>query len=161
MMNNIFVSDADKASYQTDLSNIHTVWARPFTIYRKSERVTITANPSYLGAYGANQPSAEANTNYIENSGVFLARIWYLPGLTANAEALTSSTSDRGTEIPQLRFRNDKNYVRLKLDVSGYNFINGATNIEIDRGNYNIFTAYRRHGLFTPQYWEVWLEQNS
>lgn len=162
-MSNIFLSDAQKASYQNDLGDIHDIFKRPFLIYRQSERVVMSENLEYNFAYGDNQPNSDT-VRYNVNSGIFDARIWYMPGMSANKEAQTTSTSDREFSArgePQLRFRNDKNYVRLKLDISGYDFINGAKSVEIDGTNFNFFTAYRRHGLFTPQFWTVWLEQNN
>lgn len=162
-MGNIFLSDVEKASYQGDLHDIHDIFKRPFLIYRQSERVVMSENLNYNFVYGDNQPNSPT-TEYIVHSGVFCARIWYMPGMSANKEAQTTSTSDREFSArgePQLRFRNDKNYVRLKLDVTGYNFINGAKTVEIDNNNFNFFTAYRQHGLFAPEFWTLWLEQNS
>jgi hypothetical protein len=161
--NNIFLSDAEKSQYQSDLANLQSIWGRPLLIYRQAERVVISENLNYNFAYGDTQPQS-STTSYIINSGIFNARIWYLDGMAANKSLLSTSNSDREFTArgePQIRFRNDKNYVRLKLECSGYNFILGAKTVEIDTNNFNIFSAYQRIGLFTPEFWAVWLEESS
>jgi len=160
---NIFLSDAEKQSYQQDLANIHDIFVRPFTVFRQAERVVMSENPNFVFPYGDNQENT-SSSGYVIQSGVIDARIWYMPGIAGNKELLETSSSDREFSArgePQIRFRNDKNYVRLKLNCSGYDFINGAKTVQIDDNNFNFFTAYRRHGLFTPEFWTVWLEQNS
>jgi len=161
-MGNIFLTDAEKSAYQGDLRDIHDIFKRPFVIFRQSERVVMSEDLKFNFAYSDNQPDSDTES-FIPASGVFNARIWYVPGMAANKEAQTTSSSDRefNRGDAQIRFRNDKNYVRLKLDISGYNFINGAQSVDIDGNNFNFFTAYRQHGLFTPEFWTVWLEQNS
>jgi hypothetical protein len=159
----INISDEAKALLQNDLDNIHQIFKRPILIFRQAERVIISENLNYNFAYGDNQNQNDT-VSYNIASGVFDARIWYMPGMSANKEPMTTSTSDREFSArgePQLRFRNDKNYIRLKLDVSGFNFIDGAKTVEIDGENYNFFSAPRRNGLFTPQYWTLWLEQSE
>lgn len=162
-MSNIILSDIEKSMYQSVIRDVHNVFQRSFIVFRQAERVVMSQNPNFIFPYGDNQPDS-GTENYIINSATIYARIWYMPGMQANKESLTSSSSDRefsGRGEAQLRFRNDKNYVRLKLDESAYNFINGAKTVEIDDGNYNFYTAYRRHGLFTPEFWTIWLEENS
>lgn len=160
---NIVLSFNEKMAYQADLANVHDIFKRPFLIYRQAERVVMSENLQFNYAYGDNQADSDT-VSYNINSGIFSARIWYMPGMSANKMSLTTSTSDREFSArgePQLRFNNDKNYIRLKLDISGYGFIKGCKTVQIDSGNYNVFSAYEIHGLFVPQFYNVWLEQNS
>lgn len=162
-MSNIILSNEEKCCYQSAIRDIHDIFKREFIVFRQAERVVISQNPNFIFPYGDNQPDSGTDS-YVINSATIYARIWHVNGMQANKESLATSSSDRefsGRGEAQLRFRNDKDYVRLKLDEDGYNFINGAKTVEVDGGNYNFYTAYRKHGLFTPEFWTVWLEENS
>lgn len=162
-MSNISLSQEEKNSYQSDLSDIHDIFKRAILIFRHAEKVIISENLNYSFAYSDMQLDNDVS-GYNVASGVYYARIWHLPGLGGNPMALTTSSSSseftaRG--IPEIRFNNDKDVVRLKLDISGYDFIKGCETVQIDNSNYNVKSAYRQHGLFVPEFYTVWLEENN
>ena len=158
----VLLSSPQKMSYQSVIDSIHDNWKRQLVVFRHEKRVTMSENLNYINQYGPNQLN-----NYSEpiiNSGIVWARIWHMNGLSANKMLNTSTDGDheftaRGE--PQLRFVNNKDYIRLKLDITGYNLLNGAKSAAIDNYNYNVLSAYRAGGLFLPEYYTVWLEQNQ
>ena len=69
--------------------------------------------------------------------------------------------SDAGGTGAQVNVQWGSGELRLKLDETGYSQFKFATKIEIDGIVWRIVTDASRAGLFTPQYYVLYLERDE
>lgn len=146
------ISDAEKAVYTSAIQDIHLAFCRPIVAFKTAEKVVISTNPdvNYNDFYQTSNDDAEEFT-YVPVSGTFQARILYDKALEH------FFATPRGSQDESVRMNLDGGLVRLKVEQDAWDFLKDAINVNFDGYNFERFRTERPHGLFTPQYYTIYL----
>lgn len=152
-----FYSDAEHAACEQDISNLVDTFGTPISMYKTSEELLISQDPNYIFTLDSQQQSTQVS--YVTVSGTFIARIKYLD---KEDMARIFSTKNRQLEgNTQLRLDQSNPIVRLKLGQDAYDFIDDFQRAQFDNNTWTILRAIRWHGLFTRNYYTIYLQQTN
>lgn len=146
------ISEDQKSVYQSAIKLVHDTMKRPLYVYKNPKKTIVSSveqNKNHNSLFGDDQYSEE-QVKYTPVSGIFYGRILYEDNFTSN-ELLNFNKS-----IPD---KVQENFIRIKIDEEGYDFIKDSKKINIDGQNCEITTTDRRHGLFNPEYRTLWLRR--
>lgn len=152
-MSSLF-TNTEKSLLEDQMNYMHDSFMRPIVIYRKNNEVVIYENPQHDFIYQT-APTNTLTVN-VPVSGVFNARILY-----GQKQILDNFNSIGGRGQDQINIRKDDGTVRIKLDVTGAAFLEGAERITFDNMIFTIDGGKRPHGLFTPQYYTFTLKKQN
>ncbi len=144
-------SPSQKSAFEQTQRDVHDTFARPITIFKNSQKTVIFSNPDHNFIFDAG-PNQTVTEDVIV-SGVFNARILYKPDQPSNMFKGGDGNLNQTQNFQQFA----QGDVRLKLDITGRNFLVDATRVEFDGTLFNIKSDQRPHGLFTPQFWNFYL----
>ena len=138
------------------IADIHDTFARPITIYKNKKEIFVATNPVFKSSYNAlyqklKDPTATSTRDVVTKLEVD-ARIQY---------RAVQDESDEGGIGAQVNVQWGSGELRIKLAESGYQAFKFATKIEIDGIIWRIVTDASRAGLFTPQYYVLYLERDE
>jgi len=145
---------ADKLSMEAAIEDVHDTFARSITIYKNKKEIFVATNPVFETSYNAlynklkNAPTARQEVSKY----TVLARVQYRP---------VQDESDEGGIGAQVNVQWGVGELRLKLNATAYTDFKFATKIEIDGVIWRIVTDASRAGLFTPQYYVLYLERDE
>jgi hypothetical protein len=150
------IPGGDKADMESAIADIHDTFARPITIYKNKKEIFVATNPVFESSYNAlyaklKNPQKNAGRTVVTKIQVN-ARIQYRP---------VQDESAAGGVGAQVNVQWGTGELRLKLDQTGYEAFKFATKIEIDGVIWRIVTDASRAGLFTPQYYVLYLERDE
>lgn len=152
------ISSGVKNVLEHQFQLIHDTFARPIIIYRQAEKIIIsssTANNQFF--QGTNVPFNDQVQN-VAVSGQFNARILYSK---KEEQAMFEPFGIRklgGDQINMLREAGD---VRIKLDITGASYLFDAKRVTFDGEVFTIRSSKRPHGLFTPYYYDFYLNKEN
>ena len=144
-------TDAQKAAFEATQVQVHDTFARPITIFKNSQKTVIFSNPDHNFIFDAGPNQTTVQETIV--SGVFNARILYKPDQKSDMFRAGDGALNQAQIFQQM----PQGDVRLKLDITGRNFLLEATRVEFDGTIFNIKTDQRPHGLFTPQFYNFYL----
>ena len=150
------IPPGDKSDMEIAIADIHDTFARPITIYKNKTEIFVATNPVFESSYNAlyqklKNPQKTSTKNTVTKTTV-KARVQY---------RYEQSESDEGGVGAQINVQWGTGELRLKLDQTGYKQFKFATKIEIDGIVWRIVTDASRAGLFTPQYYVLYLERDE
>jgi hypothetical protein len=61
----------------------------------------------------------------------------------------------------QVNLRKEEGQVRIKLDPTGASYLFDAKRVTFDGEVFTIGTSKRPHGLFTPHFYDFWLQKEN
>lgn len=140
------ISDAEKASLIADLDNVAQVWNRSITGYKPVNISAQSSTDSFNYIYQNTTPESSITTTTV--SGVFDARVWYLPA---------DSNYIKNIPIDDAQLKASKGIIRLKLNEAGYAFISDSKYVKFDDRTCQVVSDIRRHGLFGADYITLYL----
>ena len=148
------ISAADKVSMEAAIADVHDTFKRIITIYKNKKEVFVATNPVFESTYNAlYQKLKNAPTTRAEVSRYTVdARVQYRP---------VQDEEDEGGMGAQVNVQWGIGELRLKLTQQAYSDFIFATKIEIDGVVWRIVTDASRAGLFTPQYYVLYLERDE
>ena len=151
------ISGGDKADMEAAIVDIHDTFARPIIIYKNKTEIFVATNPVFESSYNAlyqklKNPQKNADSKTTVTKTTVTARVQY---------RAVQDESDAGGTGAQLNVQWGSGELRLKLDEEGYTAFKFATKIEIDGIVWRIVTDASRAGLFTPQYYVLYLERDE
>jgi|TARA_Y100000593_G_scaffold69905_1_gene128332 hypothetical protein len=148
------VPASDKASMEAAIADVHDTFARNITVYKTKKEVYVATNPVFESTYNAlYQKLKNAPTTRTEVSKYTVAaRVQYRP---------VQEEQDEGGIGAQVNVQFGIGELRLKLNETAYKDLIFATKIEIDGVIWRIVTDASRSGLFTPQYYVLYLERDE
>ncbi len=144
-------SPSQKAAFEQTQRDIHDTFARPITIFKNSQKTVIFSNPDHNFIFDAG-PNQTVTEDVIV-SGTFNARILYKPDQKDEMFKGGDGNLNQTQNFQEMQLGE----VRLKLDITGRNFLLDAKRVEFDGEIFNITSAQRPHGLFTPQFYNFYL----
>ena len=148
------ISAADKADMEGAIVDIHDTFKRAITIYKKEKEIFVATNPVFKSSYNAlysklkNAPQTRDTVSRTET----FARIQYRQEQEQQDEAGLAAQLNVQFKIGELR---------IKLTKDAYTDFKFATKIEIDGIVWRIVTDASRSGLFSPQYYVLYLERDE
>ena len=150
------ISAADKADLEAAIDDVHDTFARPIIIYKNKKEILVATNPvfesSYNALYQKLKNAATTATKNVVTKITVKARVQY---------RVEQDESNEGGIGAQVNVQWGSGELRLKLDEPGYKAFKFATKIEIDGVVWRIVTDASRAGLFTPQYYVLYLERDE
>lgn len=146
-----YLSDSEKDDYDAQFFNLHKTFARPITIWKSAQQIVITTNPA--NNYLFESAPFNDTTNIIQVSGVFQARILY----NKNEELKNFTTTNRNEASDQINILRQAGDVRIRVDVTGANYLFDAKRVTFDGEIFNVTTSQRPHGLFNPNFYDFFL----
>ena len=137
---------------------IHDTFARPIFIFRQSENIIITTNPSNNSLF-SNAPFNDQVQN-VAVSGIFNARILY-KDMEPLGEYEPFGIRKLGGD--QVNLRKEEGMVRIKLDPTGASYLFDAQRVQFDGTIFSIRTSKRPHGLFAnpPRFYDFYLQKEN
>jgi hypothetical protein len=141
-----YLTTAQKSAYSQAFYDIHDTFSRDIVIWKHANTTLISTTPDYNFLYSQVQPSVQVQ--YTPVSGVFPARIkWENPHKINDARDIK----------PTIR----GNYCRIKIKGNALNFISGAERIEIDGRPMHWIGSSQLHGLFTGDFYDLYLREGE
>ncbi len=147
-----FISDADKILLAQPFYQLHDTFSRPIAMYKKEQEVVINSNPNN-NIFFPDSPQSDQVQNIIV-SGMFNARIKYL-----TKEDLQFFAKAPGSSEDQITIKLEAGMVRLKLDVTGSQYLFDAKRVVFDEDIFEPVTSKRPHGLFVPDFYTFFLKK--
>ena len=148
------VSASDKSDMERAIVDVHDTFARDITIYKNKKEVFVATNPVFKSTYNAlyNKLKNSPTTRNTVSKYTVKARIQYRP---------IQDKEDEGGIGAQVNVQWGVGELRLKLTETAYSDFRFATKIEIDGVIWRIVTDASRAGLFSPQYYVLYLERDE
>ena len=150
------ISASDKADLEAAIDDVHDTFARQITIYKNKKEIFVATNPVFESSYNAlyqklKNPATTATKNVVTKLKV-KARVQY---------RTLQDESNEGGIGAQVNVQWGSGELRIKLAKPGYEAFKFATKIEIDGIVWRVVTDASRAGLFTPQYYVLYLERDE
>lgn len=142
------VSDAEKASWSSEFTNIHDTFARPVTMYKVANRVNIATTDEFQSIYRASVqgPNFDFATQPVE--GIFDVRVkWLDPFKEANWSEISPKLAG--------------NICRLKIKEDALEFLRDAQPVYVDGRACEIVGVTKPHGLFNIDFYTVFLREKE
>lgn len=140
------LTDEQKAIYGRAIMDLHDTFARKIMVYKTPERTVLSTTPSYNFIYNDQQEGE--NVTYVPVSGEIDVRIKWL------SPQELKGLADIKEEI-------HGNIVRIKIKKEDMHWIEDWKHIEIDGRAVQFFGTSKPHGLFTVDYYTVYLEESN
>lgn len=135
---------------------IHDTFSRPIYIYRQAENIIISTSASNNSLWN-NAPFNDQVQN-VAVSGVFNARVLYNK---QEPLGMFEPFGIRKLGGDQVNLRKEEGQVRIKLDSTGASYLFDAKKVTFDGEIFTIRTSQRPHGLFTPHFYDFWLQKEN
>lgn len=151
------ISSGVKNLYESYFQTIsHDTFARPIYIFRQSENIVIATNPGN-NMFFTNAPFND-QVQTIAVSGMFQARILYSK---REDYEMFEPFGIRKLGGDQVNLRKEGGQVRIKLDPTGASYLFDAKRVTFDGEVFSIRTSQRPHGLFTPKFFDFYLQKEN
>lgn len=140
-----YFNTAQKTAYSKVFYDLHDTFADQIVVFQNPKATLISSEPEYNFLYAE---QSAADIEYTPVSGVFSAVIkWESP------YKVSDGTDIRPTILG--------NYCRLKVKADALQFINGARGqrIEVDGRTVNWIGSSEIHGLFTGDFYNIYLKE--
>lgn len=142
-----YLNKQQKVAYSKAFYDLHDTFSRNIVVFKHPNATLISSQPEYNFLY-----SQQTNTEiqYTPVSGVFPARIKWM-----NASEVNDSKEIRPTILG--------NFCRLKVKADALAFISGARGqrIEVDGRLVNWIGSSEPHGLFAPDFYNLYLREGD
>ena len=146
------ISQAQRAALNAAIDDIHETFAREITVYKEASKVVIITDPNFNPLYD----TGEGTTSYINTPvyKTFKARIQYEDDIgkrfwtDANVESQLKIDAVVGT-------------VRIKIASEDYEYIKDAKRFDLDGKRFVLNSSFRPHGLFSNNYYTLYLKPDS
>lgn len=152
------LTTGEKAELETIREDSFLTWAREFVWYKTAQTTIIDSDTNYKFSYGI-QPEGVGDTDYASyniQSGSFSGCIQY------NNRLDQIFSNPQGSRNENFRITMDKTIVRLKVHKEDYDsFLKDTQTLTLDSKQYAIKDPPRPHGLFSPKYYTLYLEQQN
>jgi len=152
-MTDLFTAQ-EKADMEAVIEDVHDTFARDITIYKKEKELFVATTSQFNSTYNAlyqklkNSPITQ---NQVSKYTV-QARVQY------NYKQETSSEAGMGA---QMNIPLSVGNLRIKMNEKAYSDFKFATKIEVDGILWRIISDASRAGLFSPQYYVLFLERDE
>lgn len=133
-----FLTDAQKTSLQSVMTDMHDTFARDITVFKEGVQASVYTASNYSHVY--NRPLA-SNTTITPIQKTVSARIYYYPRYQDKA-VVPSSTEDA------LKLVSASAEVRIKVPLAEYEFMKDVERIILDGFPFSVGSTPMPHGLF-------------
>jgi hypothetical protein len=142
-----YFNKAQKTAYSKVFYDLHDTFARNIVVFQHPKATLISSQPEYNFLYAE---QSDADIQYTPVSGVFPAVIKW-----ENAYKTNDATDIRPTILG--------NYCRLKVKADALQFISGSRGqrIEVDGRTVNWIGSSEIHGLFTGDFYHIYLKEGE
>jgi hypothetical protein len=142
-----YFNKAQKTAYSKVFYDLHDTFARDIVVFQHPKATLISSQPEYNFLYAE---QSDADIQYTPVSGVFPAVIKW-----ENAYKTNDARDIRPTILG--------NYCRLKVKADALQFISGSRGqrIEVDGRPVNWIGSSEVHGLFTGDFYHIYLKEGE
>lgn len=142
-----YFNKAQKTAYSKVFYDLHDTFARNIVVFQHPKATLISSQPEYNFLYAE---QSDADIEYTPVSGVFPAVIKW-----ENAYKVNDARDIRPTILG--------NYCRLKVKADALQFISGSRGqrIEVDGRPVNWIGSSEVHGLFTGDFYHIYLREGE
>lgn len=141
-----FLSPIQKASIDASLDRLHDTFAKNVYVYIEKE-TDVSADLNYNAIYGSSNTQNVASYSKILTRHTVLARVKYFAG---QLEAVLPNN------LPDSRGK-----VRLKVSPDDYEKIKICTKVEVDESFYVVDGDASVEGMFSDNYYTVYLKREN
>lgn len=142
------ISDSQKASLQSVMSDMHDTFAREIKAFKDGKRVTLSSNPNYSHVYKSSTSSVE--TRKVEKT--IFARIYY-PGSKQDKSTVTLTSAD------YVKLAQFAAVARIKVAKDDWEFLKDCERITLDESVFQITSTGMPHGLFGSGFYTLNLQR--
>lgn len=118
----------------------------PILVWREAQKLVIATNPNF-NRFQQNDQNDLGNPVNVPQQFTVQARIYYAENQGAPFQRFVGAGGG-GSEESQIKIRDPDGMVRIKVDFSGYQILNGAKQVEINGLLFNPDSTERVFGLF-------------
>lgn len=142
------LSGGEKSAFDAVFDDLHDTFGRDIVIYKKSKKVFVATNNTYNALYSRikNEKGSEKTVEAV----TLKARIAY----SGNSGKETQENEILGFDIPA-------DHVRIKINLTGYNLIKEASEIEVDGDLFDVVSDASKAGMFSVNYYNVLLKRRG
>lgn len=144
------ISSGQKNQLEDVFTHVHDTFSRAITIYTVKKKIFVATNQTYNALYSRIKDSTTEKKEV--TSATVQARVQYITKQYVEEEYGLRAQTNLPISAGQLR---------IKLDETGYTSFKFANRIEIDGTVWSIKTDASRIGLFTPQFYTLFLERSN
>lgn len=142
------ISSVMRDSVNQSFRDVHDTFKRPIYVARKGDTVWASQDSTNFN-FGYGTQGDQSNVSGVDMvTGICSGRIAYLDIRYTTSKFVNDFAM--GDDI----YRGD---ARMRLDLSGFMFVKGAENIVLDGRPYQLKSEGRQHGMFTPDWYDVFL----
>tara|TARA_Y100000310_G_C20679229_1_gene814921 strand:- start:2846 stop:3298 length:453 start_codon:yes stop_codon:yes gene_type:complete len=146
------LTDAEKATCNNAMDDLHDTFARDVTIYKDAIVTVSSASQSYNTIYG--NAGATTPITYTPQSSTVSARLLYGKNYTEDYFA-------NGQSASQLKIFLPEGEVRMIFKAADYATVSEAKRIEFDSQKFAIDSDFRAHGVFGVKFYTIYLKSVS
>jgi hypothetical protein len=144
------ISEIDKIEIRRNFQDLHDTFKKPIIIYKSPKKeFSISTNPAYN--VGSNGKTTVVNS---AQSFSTFARIYY-------KNEQIKSLVDGGKDSPFLSMLLSQGEVEIILDSDAYLFVKDAKRMSLDGDNFYIKSDVSRSGLFSNQFYHIYLSKKE
>lgn len=143
------ISQGDRDTYTSALKDVHDTFSRPIVVWRNSAQ-TITSNDPNYDVFSDQGP---AQVIYISESKTIQARIKYIDRQEEEFGFIVAGTGVDVTQQFQL--------VRIKVTAADNEYLKDAEKVTVDGQDFTFLTVPRPHGLFSNDYFTIYLRSHA
>jgi hypothetical protein len=144
-----FLSDSQKKILSEQFNMLHETFARDIVVYKESQKVIISTDPSYNYIY--NNTGGETSVQNVPQKQTFKARVLY----DDNRDTEYFGEFGSSTKVKRV---STASRVRIKLKKEDFDYIKEAKRVEFDGRMFLIDSDPRPHGLFDVYFYTLHLK---
>jgi len=144
-----YLSDAQKAQFETIMSNFHDTFARDVTLFKIGQKIGLSTNPNFNSLYGRNS----SNTTFVEQSLTVKARVRYFK----QEEEIFLNRDGNASTGGQAKILMPAGSVKIRVDSTAHEFLGETKRVEFDGKRFQVLHNPRPVGTFGPQHYDWFL----
>lgn len=150
------LTDAEKAELESAITDVFDTFKRLITVYTAPEMVYVSTDPNFsrFGQFGKNNEMDQEVTNNPVTQQVYAIVLY-----NKNPEFEQFNKDKTGGTYEQIKMKDFKVKVRIRVESAGYEILKNAKKIELDNRLFETDSPPRGHGLFTTTRWDLFYKE--
>lgn len=150
------LTDAEKAELESAITDVFDTFKRLITVYSAPEITYVSTDPNFsrFGQFGQNNEMSTEISNEPVSQQIY-ATVLY----NKNPEFEQFNKDKTGGTYEQIKLKDHKVKVRIRVEAAGYQILKDVKKIELDSRMFEVDSPPRGHGLFTTTRWDFFFKE--
>lgn len=144
-----YISTGLQGSLNNRFNDLHATFARPIAIFKTAKEIVVSTTNNHNFLFN-NAPTNDIVQEVVQ-SGVFMARVLY-GKKQSNMPFAAANAMQPGIQL-------ELGEVRLRLDPTGAAYFDGSDRAKVDGNILKVTSSTRPHGLFAPNFYDLYFRK--